>query len=146
MHTIHFISRRVQLGCVTFDLYPSRESLDPALPFGQNTFPLEHYLDEAGLKLTFPVAIVHTLQVDNKRHRRKGYGTRLLQEFESQAGNRGCRLAILKVGWNNKREMEENPPWYQHRGWTLVQPTDKHSIIALKKIHSNVPFRCLADG
>jgi len=145
VHTIHFISRRAQLGSITFELYSSRAALDAALPFSQETFALEYYLSEAGLELTFPVAIVRTIEIHNKRHRGKGYGTRLLQEFETQVGRKGCRLGILQVGWNNSKEMDFNLAWYKRRGWTLVQPTHLHRIIALKKIHSCVPVRRIAQ-
>jgi GNAT superfamily N-acetyltransferase len=125
--------RKLHRGRIVFSFYEDRAALDPNLPFGQETYPLEYYLMQAGLSESYPFAIVHDLNVHH-RHQRKGHGTWLLEEFDKAAFAAGCRISLLKVGWTNLKRMEPNKAFYRNRGWTLVQPEECYSFIALKAV------------
>lgn len=75
----------------------------------------------------WPLAFLNGIKVDENQ-RGNGYGTNGLAEFLTQATTRGCRIALLRIGWDDKSPMERNFLFYQKNGWRELFAKDSRGL------------------
>lgn len=132
MPLIERVVANEKIGELCYRIYLSRVEFDPAIPYEPKS-AYEECLRLADFFEIYPVAWVDNLRV-NEAYQHLGHGSWLLQKFEAACVEGGCKLAVLKVGWNSLQEMDQNRNFYANRGWKIVQPRPNYSYLALKQL------------
>jgi GNAT superfamily N-acetyltransferase len=70
-----------------------------------------------------PIAYLKKIVVDSKRHRRKGHGSRLMEDFIAKARERGARTAFARMS-HEETPKEELVQFYRRHQWEVFPDAD----------------------
>lgn len=126
-----------QIGFLEFHICKNRNELDRRHDFTSSSHSLEKCLLSVGMKEDYPVAFLKEISVEETL-RKSGFGSSLLGKFEDISTERGCKMAVCRVGWYpGGTSREENIAFYKSCRWRLYEPSVFDLVMAFKELDSS---------